>query len=234
VSIALLERAAAALDDLLPEVVFLGAAAIELWITDPAAPPVRPTVDVDVVVSISSRLGFAAFEAALRARGFVGDQVDGVICRWRHGETGLILDAMPARADILGFENRWQAAAIPHAIDRSLPSGRRIRAAPPPYLVATKLEAFKNRGFGDLLGSRDFADVIALIDGRAELVGEVHNAPLEVRDYIAQQLQSLLRAPRIADGLAGAVPSDAASQARVDEVILPTLRQLSQISDLGT
>jgi hypothetical protein len=59
VSIALLERAAAALDDLLPEVVFLGGAAIELWIADPAAPPVRPTVDVDVVVSIGSHLGFA-------------------------------------------------------------------------------------------------------------------------------------------------------------------------------
>ena len=49
-SIELLERAAAVLDDLLAEVVFLGGAAIELWITDPGAPPVRPTVDVDVVV----------------------------------------------------------------------------------------------------------------------------------------------------------------------------------------
>ena len=85
-----------------------------------------------------------------------------------------------------------------------------------------------------MLGSRDFADVIALIDGRAELVGEVLNAPLEVRDYIAEELQSLLQAPRIADGLAGAVPSDAASQARVDEVILPALRRLSQMSDFGT
>jgi hypothetical protein len=85
---------------------------------------VRPTVDVDVVVSITSRLDFAAFEDELRARGFEGDQTDGVICRWRHNPIELILDAMPARADILGFENRWQAAAIPHAVDRLLSSGR--------------------------------------------------------------------------------------------------------------
>lgn len=85
------------------------------------------------------------------------------------------------RADILGFENRWQAAAIPHAIQRELPSGRQIRAASPPYLLATKLEAFTSRGRGDFPGSRNFGDVIALIDGRAELVDEVLGAEADVR-----------------------------------------------------
>lgn len=176
----------------------------------------------------SPRAEFYDFEAKLRGRGFAEDQEDGVICRWRHAETGLILDAMPARADILGFENRWQAAALPHAIERQLPSGNRIRAASPPFLLATKLEAFKGRGRGDLLGSRDFGDVIALIDGRAELTDEVLTAEPEVREYIAEEIRALLDAPRIGDGLAGAVPPDAASQTRVDEVVLPVLRRLSQ------
>ncbi len=81
-SIALLELGAAALDELLPEVVFVGGASIELWITDPAAPPVRPTKDVDVVVEVMTRSEFYAFEARLRAQGFSEDQEDGVICRW--------------------------------------------------------------------------------------------------------------------------------------------------------
>ena len=55
----LLEAAAAALDDLLPEVVFVGAATVELWITDPGAPPARPTNDVDVVVEVASRGAFS-------------------------------------------------------------------------------------------------------------------------------------------------------------------------------
>ena len=35
-----------------------------------------------------------------------------MICRWRFRESGLILDAMPADAAILGFDNRWQGVSI--------------------------------------------------------------------------------------------------------------------------
>jgi hypothetical protein len=118
---------------------------------------------------------------------------------------------------------------LPHAIQRELPSGRPIRAASPPYLLATKLEAFKSRGNADLLGSRDFGDVIALIDGRPELVNEVLAAEADVRDYIAEEFRSLLAAPRIGDGLAGAVRPDAASQARVGEIIVPAIHRLSAV-----
>lgn len=54
-SVELLERAAAALGELSAEVVFVGGATVSLWITDPGAPPPRPTLDVDVVVEVSSR-----------------------------------------------------------------------------------------------------------------------------------------------------------------------------------
>lgn len=115
-NIELLELAAVALDDLLSEVVFVGGATVGLWITDPAAPPARPTKDVDVVVEVTTLPAFYAFEERLRARRFREDQEGGVICRWRHPASGLILDAMPASAGILGFENRWQSAALPHAV----------------------------------------------------------------------------------------------------------------------
>jgi hypothetical protein len=49
VSIDLLERAAAALGPLADDLVFVGGATIELWITDPGAPGPRPTKDVDAV-----------------------------------------------------------------------------------------------------------------------------------------------------------------------------------------
>ena len=84
-------------------------------------------------------------------------------------------------------------------------------------VLTTKLEAFKSRGRGDLLGSRDFGDIIALIDGRAELIDEVLSAEPEVCGYIAEEIRAMLDTPRIGDGLAGAAPPDAASQARVDE-----------------
>ena len=152
-SIELLEVAAQALEPLLDEVVFLGGASLALWITDPGAPPLRPTKDVDVVAEVTTRGAFHAFEERLRSLGFEEDQEDGVICRWRFRESGLILDAMPADAAILGFDNRWQGASIPHAIERALPSGRKIRAAPPAYLLATKLEAFRSAGAGKTTSS---------------------------------------------------------------------------------
>lgn len=225
-SIELLELAAGALGPLLHEVVFVGGATVTLWITDPGAPPVRPTKDVDVVVEVATRSAFHDFEVRLRKRRFSEDQEDGVICRWRHSG-GLILDAMPSEPGILGFDNRWQGAAIPHAIARELPSGAAIRAVSPPYLLATKLEAFKGRGNRDFLGSRDFGDIIALVDGREEVIDEVAQAQADVRDYIAAELRPLLADPRFSGGLFGALRSDVASQGRADAVVMPRLRSLA-------
>jgi hypothetical protein len=143
-------------------------------------------------------------------------------------ESGLILDAMPSRADILGFENMWQAATIPHAVRCELPSGATIKAAPPVYMLAMKLEAFKGRGKADFLASRDFGDIVTLIDGRSELLEEVAGAGADVRVYIAEEMRRLLADPRLMDGLAGAMRGDAASQERVDVVVLPVFKALAE------
>ncbi len=206
-SVELLERAAQALEPVLGDVVFLGGASIVLWITDPAAPAPRPTNDVDVVVEVTSRAAFHAFEERLRSLGFKEDQEDGVICRWRHRDNDLILDAMPADAAILGFENHWQGASIPHAVERAMPSGATIFATRPDYLLATKIEAFNGRGHEDFLGSRDFGDMIALIDGREELVAEVHQSEPDLRTYLASELSRLHAHPRFREGTSGASPS---------------------------
>lgn len=227
-SIALLELAADALGELCDDVVFLGGATVTLWITDPAAPPLRPTRDVDVVVEVSTRTAFHAFEAQLRTRGFTEDQEEGVSCRWRH-DGGLILDAMPLDPAILGFTNRWQSEALPHAIERALPSGATIRAASPPYLLATKIEAFSSRGCGDFLASRDFADIVAVVDGRVELVDEVAATNADVSAYVSSEIAAMLRNPRFADGLYGALRPDPGSQGRADVVVVPRLRAIAAL-----
>jgi hypothetical protein len=137
------------------------------------------------------------------------------------------LYAMPADGALLGFENRWQGAAVPHAVTRALPSRAVIRAVSPPYLLATKIEAFKGRGSGDFLGSRDFGDVIAVVDGREEIVEEVAAAADDVRRYLAEEIDALLAAPRFLDGLFGALRADQASQDRADAVVLPALHAIA-------
>lgn len=225
-SIQLLEEAAGRLEPVLDEVVFVGAATLVLWITDPAAPEIRPTRDVDVIVEVFARRDYYRFEERLRELGFREDQESGVICRWNHRDSGLILDAMPADAGILGFENEWQKKALPYAVDHQLASGRVVRAVPPAYLLATKLEAFAGRGNGDFLGSRDFADIVALIDGREEIVADVVAAAADLRAYVAAEFERLMDDPRFEDGIAGGLSPDAGSQARVDEIVLPRIRHL--------
>lgn len=228
-SVELLELAARVLAPVVDEVVFLGGASVALWITDPGAPPPRPTNDVDVVlVEVTTRGRFYAFEERLRSMGFAEDVDADIVCRFRHRGSDLVLDAMPADAGILGFENRWQAASIPHAVDRSLPSGTRIRAASPPYLLAMKLEAFRSRGRDDFIGSRDFADIVALVDGREELAGELLDAEAALRVYVAEELQRLMGHARFLDGVVAALRGDAASQARASSVVVPRVKGMAR------
>jgi hypothetical protein len=222
----MLEAAAGHLGSLLDEVVFVGGATVELWITDEAAPEFRPTADVDVVVEITSRREYYRFEKRIRAVGFENDAESGVICRFKHPDAGLLLDVMPTEASILGFENRWQAEAFSHAVTLTLPSGQEIRAIPPPFLIATKLEAFSTRGKSDFLASRDFGDVVTLIDGREELAEEIAAAPEPVRAYIGQKLEKLSRHRDFDRGLEGALPSSPEARERVDLVLWPRVKDL--------
>lgn len=225
-NVQMLEMVVGHLEPLLDEVVFVGGATIELWITDPLAPPLRATADVDVVVEISTRRDYYRFEKRVRGLGFNNDTDTRVICRFRHPEDDLILDVMPTKASILGFENRWMAQAFGHAVNVQLPGGQTIRAIPPPFLLATKLEAFGGRGKLDFYESRDFEDIVRLIDGRGELPAEIAAAPKDVRDYISRRLEELSAHDLFDSGLEGALPAGPEVRNRVDEVIWPRLNEL--------
>ena len=229
-SIQLLEAAATTLGELVHDVIFVGGATIPLWITDPAAPPARPTKDVDVIVEVTTRTAYYDFETKLRERRFRQDQHDGVICRWHEPVSGLILDAMPADATILGFANQWQSEAAAHAARLLLPSQAEIRAASPPYLLAMKFDAFSSRGRGDFMSSRDFADIIALVDGRDEILDELRSADDDLQRYVSDQVRRATAAPRFADGLLGNLLPDPASQSRAGAVILPRLRAIASLA----
>jgi hypothetical protein len=72
-----------------------------------------------------------------------------------------------------------------------LPSGREIRHVTGPLLVATKLEAFENRGQGNFT-HHDLEDIINLVDGRPEIVEEMNGAEAELREFVRGELDDLL------------------------------------------
>ena len=98
---------------------------------------------------------------------------------------------------------------------RTLKPGLSIRVVTAPYFCATKLEAFKGRGRDDYWSSHDLEDLIAVIDGRQELVDELRDAAGDVRSYIAAGTKRLLEVDSFIDALPGYLLPDAVSQARI-------------------
>lgn len=223
----ILETSAQALGPLCDELVFLGGCATALLITDPAAPPVRVTRDVDTLAEIGTTKKYRELEKRLRERGFEVDSSDGApICRWiGHG---ILLDVMPTDATILGFGNLWYKSAIKSATAYYLPSGTAIRLIDPVHFVATKLEAFSGRGENDFVMSHDLEDVVCVLDGRPELEDEIATATQDIRSYICGRLQELTRDPHFVDAMPGHLPGDAGSQARLP-VLIEKLERLGAL-----
>ena len=120
---------------------------------------------------------------------------------------------MPVDERILGFSNRWYPAAIEAAQTVDI-AGHDVRVVTPALFIATKLDAFHGRGGGDIVASHDLEDIVAVVDGRREIVSEVAAASVDVRDYIASQLRALLDSRDFTEALAGFLLPDAASQGR--------------------
>lgn len=200
------------LEDLLQSVVFAGGAVIELLITDPGFPDVRPTIDIDVIVEVISLTDYYRLQQRLREKGFRESMEDGVICRWRFKE--ILVDFMPTDERILGFSNRWYADAFRNAHNFSI-EGLTFKLIRAPYFLGTKLEAFYGRGKSDYMVSHDMEDFIALIDGRLEIVEEILSSDEKIKKYLADHCIQLLEIDEFLDALPAHLPPDQASQQRV-------------------
>ena len=217
-NIEILEAAAERLKTLIKDMVFVGGCATGLLLTDPAATPVRPTIDVDVLVEVATLVEYHWLSEQLRQLGFVEDtSKDAPICRWKTPD--VILDVMPTDPDILGFGNRWFALAYKASEWTTLPSGKQIRLLPPSYFLSTKFEAFENRGGNDYVMSRDMEDIVTVLDGRPEIVSEVQESGRELKDYLTERCSMLLNERDFLDALPGHLPPDAASQARFGLIV---------------
>lgn len=93
-NILMLQTVAKGLGELKDEMVFVGGAVAELYADNPTASEIRPTIDVDCVIEISSRPQFVRMEEKLRTKGFKNDTSKGApICRWIYED--IKVDVMP-------------------------------------------------------------------------------------------------------------------------------------------
>ncbi|MDP3139584.1 MAG: hypothetical protein Q8N17_25035 [Burkholderiaceae bacterium] len=221
-NISVLELVVRALGSLREELVLVGGCSVGLLISDEARPPVRETVDVDMVAQVASVSEYYKTAERLRARGFREAADDENMCRWKNGS--LILDVLPSSGTILGHStNQWYPAAVATAQFAQLPSGQRIRLITAPLFLATKFDAFHGRGGGDYL-HHDMEDIVNLVDGRMEILEEIKGSPAEI--FLREEFESLITGDAFLDILPAHFQSDATSQARV-EVVLERMRKLA-------
>lgn len=197
----LIESAAEILGDLCERVTFVGGATLGLLASDPGSRSPRPTEDVDVTIEIASRVEFSQLETVLRGRGLQND-MSGPVCRFR--KDPLVLDVMPADPAVLGFSNSWYPVAIQTAQRYRFVSGQEINLISAPCFLATKFEAFDSptrEDHGDILASRDFEDIIALIDGRSALPSETQNTVPPLKAYLNRRFVKLMSEPSWMEGV---------------------------------
>lgn len=203
-NLALLSAMARALGSLRERLVFVGGCATGLLLTNPAAAGVRPTEDVDAIVEVASLAGYHALQPLLAERGFKQTMEDNTPpFRWYWNR--LQLDLVPIDAHVLGFANRWYRPGFSAAVTTELAPGLALRHLNAPHFLATKFEAFNDRGERDVYVSHDLEDIITVVDGRAELIDELAAANAAVQDHVIAQVQALLAHPELPNALPGIV-----------------------------
>lgn len=178
-------------EQLVQEVVFVGGCTTGLLITDDfTKEQIRYTDDVDLIVDVVGYPAWVNLQRQLSKHGFRIDMGQEVLCRMLLGE--LKVDFMPMDEKAIGYTNKWYKGAVERAQNYQLSDDLIIKLVTPEYFIATKLEAYLGRGNGDCLSSHDIEDLLCIFDGREEIVEEINHAPTDLKDYISDQLTSLL------------------------------------------
>ncbi|MCK4663237.1 MAG: hypothetical protein KAT68_10250 [Bacteroidales bacterium] len=205
------------LGELVKDVVFIGGAVTELYATNIAITEIRPTIDVDCIVEISSIKKYYDFEEILRKKGFKNDKkLNAPICRWIFKD--IVVDIMPTDENILGFSNIWYIDGILNSQLINLPNGIDIKIFTIPYFLASKIEAFNARSKGDFRTSSDFEDIIYLLDSRISIKEDLIHANEKVKSYIRNEFHKFLSNPNLYEGITCVLPYGSGDE-RIEYII---------------
>lgn len=207
---------AKALGELNDNAVFVGGATVPFYLPEIYQPQARATDDVDVVMEITSKKKNWLNEDALRKKGFKNDMSENApICRWIYRD--FKVDIMSSDASALGFTNKWYKEGIEKSIE-VMSSPVKVKIFSLPYFIATKFEAFKDRGKNDFIASPDMEDIISVLEvsPKGMFEGMLDKCSEDLVKYLKKEFKSLLNNNGFLDALPGAMfnrGSDAAVEA---------------------
>lgn len=180
------------LSDLKDKVVFVGGSTVSFYSDTPQL-EARPTDDIDIVVEIITYADQQKIDEQLRSIGFRNDTTSGVICRYLY--EGIIVDVLPTSGEHLGFRTRWYQEGFENSTIFEIDPAHKIRILSTPYFLATKFEAFKDRGKNDGRTSQDFEDIIYILEHRKRIWLEISELSGEIKKYLLAEFKSLKSHP---------------------------------------
>lgn len=190
INIALVKEVAEALEELKDQMVFVGGATISLYTDDPAAGEIRPTSDIDMTIRMSYTYGqWASMQERLAQLGFSPDPDGHAMCSYKYND--ISVDIMPSTDDShMGAANRWYQIGFENVKEVKL-DDQTIHILTAPCFIATKFEAFKDRG-GDYRTSHDFEDIIYVLDNRLDIVDEIRNDDPRIKVFLQKELKTIM------------------------------------------
>jgi predicted nucleotidyltransferase len=225
-NLSLLIGMAQAMGPLCDQVVFVGGCATGLLVDDASLMDVRPTEDVDAIVEVASLAAYHLMAEQLMKRGFKQPMADNTPpFRWFWNR--MQLDLVPLDEKVLGFANPWYRVGFEAALSVELAGGLHLRHLSAPHFLATKFEAFKDRGKNDVYLSHDLEDIMTVMEGRAAVPHQMAAASEPVRRHVGQSVAALLDMPAFHNALPGLL-----SDPEREPVVKARLMQIAKLKDL--
>jgi predicted nucleotidyltransferase len=194
INLGIVKKVANALGELNEQVAYVGGATVSLYADDPAADDVRPTKDIDIVLHILTFGELTALQERLGQKGIQPDPESKVICRFKYDD--ILIDVMSIKEVGWAPSNIWFEPGFRNLETYSMDNETTIRIFPISYFLATKFAAFHDRGI-DPRTSKDFEDIVYLLDNRLNLVDELLSSSDDVRSYLAFELHELQHADKV-------------------------------------
>lgn len=188
INIAVVAEVAAALKDMKDDMIFVGGAIVNLYTDDPAADEIRPTQDIDMTLNIINLSHWKKVQERLGELGFDPDPFGHAICSYKY--KNIPIDIMAMEDGPLGPANKWYSIGFQNLwITKAKDEEIRILSAP--CYLATKFEAFNDRG-KDYRTSHDIEDIIYIFDNRIKIVEEIKQSDPRIRKFLIEQLQNII------------------------------------------
>ena len=189
INLGVVAEIANALGDLNESIVFVGGAVVSVYADDDAAGEVRPTQDIDLTLKLFD-INQQDLDKQLAERGFHPDIHGHAICSYKYKD--IAVDVMASVDSMRGPTNRWYAIGFDSLQEVTI-KGETIQILSAPCYLATKFEAYSQRGEDDYRTSHDFEDIIYVLDNRTTIVDEIKQTDTRIKKFLREELTKVLK-----------------------------------------